>query len=348
MTREEGIKAVRDGGGHVVILGAGASIAATLKDPEKNNKQLPSMDNFIEIVGLKDIVDNLPKELQADNFEELFSKMHEDNPASEEIKEIEKRVYNYFDNMELPSNPTLYDYLVLSLRPRDLIATFNWDPFLFQAIRRNRHVAAMPNVAFLHGNAAVGYSREDNIVGKSNEYTVYGNQLEPTRLLYPITKKDYNSDDFIVSQWDTVKEWLKKDSGTVRATVFGYGAPKTDVEAMKLLSSAWGTTDERSMEQFEVIDIRPEENVIPSWKKFIHTHHYNYGSSYFESVLSKFPRRTTESYFHAYFPKSPGQAFQEQNPIPEKFDTFEEMWSWFRPLIDAESEWRKKSKTSEK
>ena len=52
MTKEEGIEQVFGGGGHVVILGAGASIASTLRNPERHGKLLPSMDNFIELVGL--------------------------------------------------------------------------------------------------------------------------------------------------------------------------------------------------------------------------------------------------------------------------------------------------------
>ncbi len=40
MSREKGIETVYGGGGHVVILGAGASIAATRRNPELNGKLL--------------------------------------------------------------------------------------------------------------------------------------------------------------------------------------------------------------------------------------------------------------------------------------------------------------------
>ena len=133
LTKEDRIKIVMGGGGHVVILGAGASIASTFRNPEINGKKLPSMDNFIEIVGLQDIIDKIPKKLVAQNFEDLYTNLHNENPVSDEIKEIESRVYNFFADMKLPNEPTIYDYLVLSLRSKDLIATFNWDPFLFQA-----------------------------------------------------------------------------------------------------------------------------------------------------------------------------------------------------------------------
>jgi|SRR5690554_4033165 len=141
------------GGGHVVILGAGASIASTFRNPEMNGKQLPSMDNFIEVVGLQDVVSAVPEKLRAKNFEQLYSNLHEDNPESDEIKEIESRVQEYFGDMRLPEEPTIYDHLVLSLRPRDLIATFNWDPFLYQAFCRNSvFTKDLPLMSFLHGD----------------------------------------------------------------------------------------------------------------------------------------------------------------------------------------------------
>jgi len=40
--------------------------------------------------------------------------------------EIEAKVQAYFEALELPESPTLYDHLVLSLRDSDYIATFNW------------------------------------------------------------------------------------------------------------------------------------------------------------------------------------------------------------------------------
>lgn len=86
-SKDNRIKTVYGGGGHVVILGAGASIASTLRNQEFSGKQLPSMDNFIEVVGLNDIVENLDAEHKDNNFEVLYSNLHEKNPESDEIKE---------------------------------------------------------------------------------------------------------------------------------------------------------------------------------------------------------------------------------------------------------------------
>lgn len=338
-TREDRVNTVMGGGGHVVILGAGASIAATRHNLLLNGKILPSMDNFIEVVGLIDIADRLPETLKAKNFEQLYGNLHRDNPKSKEIIEIEERVHDYFKYMQLPDEPTIYDYLVLSLRPKDLIATFNWDPFLYQAFVRNGKKAKMPFLSFLHGNVAIGYSAEDKRCGPVGyQMRRDGGVFVPTKLLYPVEQKNYTDDEFISTEWERVKAWLDSDS-TKRVTIFGYGAPATDVEAVKLLNEAWGTSDDRSMEQFEIIDVRPEEEVRNQWNTFIHSHHYDYSTDYFASSLAANPRRTSESYFQHIEPLTPDEAFSASNPVPNNFKTLKELWDWHRELIDAEEKW---------
>ncbi|NLM90456.1 MAG: hypothetical protein GX179_04610, partial [Candidatus Cloacimonetes bacterium] len=144
-------------------------------------------------------------------------------------------------------------------------------------------------------------------------------------------------------EWDRLKAWLNSDS-TKRVTIFGYGAPKSDYEAVKLLNNAWGGRDKRNMEQFEIIDIREEETVRESWDNFIHSHHYDYSTDYFKSSLAYNPRRTSESYFQHYLPMTPSEAFSESNPVPSDFKTLEELWEWHKPLIEVEKEWKEKNK----
>lgn len=342
-TKEDRIKTVMGGGRHVVILGAGASIATTIRNPELIGRKLPSMDNFIDIVGLGDIVDAIPEHLAAKNFEELYSNLHNNNPQSDEILEIERRVYNYFKDMKLPDEPTIYDHLVLSLRPKDLIATFNWDPFLYQAFVRNKNIADMPYISYLHGTVALGYSKEDKRSGPAGWYSkATKNYFEPTRLLYPVDQKNYNKDEFINMEWERLKVWMNSEA-TKRVTIFGYGAPKSDYEAVKMLNDAWGTRDERNMEQFEIIDIREENTVRQSWDNFIHSHHYDYSTNYFESSLAYNPRRTSESYFQHYLPNSISESFSASNPAPHDLKTLEELWAWHKPLIEAEKKWKLKN-----
>ena len=347
-TKEDRIKTVMGGGGHVVILGAGASIASTFRNPELNNKKLPSMDNFIDVVGLGDIIEILPDKLLSKNFEELYNNLHSDNPESDEILEIERRVFEYFKDMELPNEPTIYDHLVLSLRPKDLIASFNWDPFLYQAFIRNYKFADMPFMSYLHGTVALGFSKEDKRSGPAGWYSkATKNYFKPTRLLYPVHQKNYNQDEFISMEWKRLKWWLNSKA-TKRVTIFGYGAPKSDFEAVKILNDAWGTKDERNMEQFEIIDIRDEETVRNSWDSFIHSHHYDYATSYFESSLAHNPRRTSESYFQHILPNTISEAFSESNPIPKDLKTMSELWEWHKPLVQAEKEWEEKRKKENK
>lgn len=191
---------------------------------------------------------------------------------------------------------TIYDFLVMSLTSKDLIATFNWDPFLVQAIgRAMKYTSNIPQVAFLHGNVAVGFCVENNIMGNVGMICPKcGIPLAPTKLLFPIKKKDYNSDIAISKAWKTLNNALEK---AYMVTVFGYSAPKSDAEAVAMMKKAWGSVNERNLEEIELIDIRDEEAVIESWSEFIHTHHYSYNTSFFDSTLARCPRRTCEATF---------------------------------------------------
>ena len=335
-TKQDRINTVFGGGGHVVILGAGASIAATKRNPLASGKKLPSMDNFIEIVGLRDIVSKIPAHLHAPNFETLYSNLHQDNPDGELIKEMEDRVRYYFADMRLPDEPTIYDYLVLALRPRDVIATFNWDPFLYQAWNRNHHVGDRPYIAFLHGSVALGFGKQSKRSGPAGGWLKTTMEyMEPTKLLYPVLQKNYTDDEFIRQQWDLLRSFLSAKE-VKRLTIFGYGAPDSDVEAVKLMNEAWGTGRQRPDEQVEIIDISPEREVMQRWKNFIYQGHTDYATDYFDSSLAYNPRRTFESFHQHNFPLNEDEAFSASNPVPNNFTTLEELQKWHIPLIEAE------------
>lgn len=140
----------------MVVLGAGASLAA-MPDGDRNGRRLPLMANFIDVVGLGPILDQHGlTDRAAENFEDLYSAIYDNAGHAAAVSAFEAHVHGYFANMALPDQPTIYDQLVLSLRPKDIIATFNWDPFLFEACRRNHRVAPMPRVIFLHGSVSIG------------------------------------------------------------------------------------------------------------------------------------------------------------------------------------------------
>lgn len=195
----------------------------------------------------------------------------------------------------LPDEPTIYDFLVMSLTSKDLIATFNWDPFLVQAIARaQRYTSNIPQVVFLHGNVAVGYCADDNIMGNVGRICKCGKPLEPMKLLFPIKEKDYTSDIAISKSWKQLKNALEK---AYMVTIFGYSAPTSDAEAVAMLKQAWGAVTDRNLEEIELVDIREESEVLDSWNQFIHTHHYSYHTSFFDTTLARCPRRSCEATF---------------------------------------------------
>ena len=149
---------IPSGGCHIVILGAGASIAATLRDPEIHGLQLPSMNNLPDVIGLHGCLNHFPAELIQDNFEATYSNIAEHDPDNPYLKIMNGLIYSYFASMELPLKPTIYDYLVMSLRDKDIIATFNWDPFLYHAWWRNALHGSSPQLLFLHGKKQTGVS----------------------------------------------------------------------------------------------------------------------------------------------------------------------------------------------
>src|SRR5579864_8562223 len=79
---------------HVVILGAGASVAACL-DGDKNGRRLPTMDNFVEILGLGGLLAKNGIEDPKQNFEVLYSLLHSNPSYSGLLRQIEVAVRDY-------------------------------------------------------------------------------------------------------------------------------------------------------------------------------------------------------------------------------------------------------------
>lgn len=190
---------------HVVILGAGASLATTIPtNGDRNGKRLPIMNNLIKVIGIEDLVHQIDIDFKSDNFEDIYSELYSKRDYTEVLETIEKSVYDYFSSLELPDEPTIYDYLVLSLRRKDVIATFNWDPLLCDAWERCHKITTnLPHLLFLHGNVRVATCERCKLIGKiGNNCSYCGEQLVPTKLLYPISEKNYNSNPFIKDQWN--------------------------------------------------------------------------------------------------------------------------------------------------
>jgi hypothetical protein len=330
VTKEQEIGQIKMGKPHVVILGAGASYAA-FPNGDRNGKKLPLMNTLVNTLGLDDILKSSGINFHSANFEDIYDQLYKSKQHDELIAILENKIYAYFSSLEILDEPTIYDYLLLSLREKDIVATFNWDPFLFQSYRRNAKRFKLPKLLFLHGNVEVGCCTKDKIVGvNGNKCSRCGNVLTPTKLLYPIAEKNYHLDGFISSQWQELSNYLKE---AFMITIFGYGAPKSDISSVNLLKSAWGDVNQRSLEQTELIDIRTEDDLRKTWEPFIHTHHCEIHSSFYDSWIANHPRRTGEAYINQYFEVK----FIENNPIPKKL-SFLDLWVWLTPLKEAESQ----------
>jgi hypothetical protein len=120
---------------HVVILGAGCSLAA-FPTGDRQGRPLPLMNNLIQVLGLDALLRSANLADPPENFEVLYSRLAGDDRYAGLRSRIEKAVTDYFVAMALPDNPTLYDHLLLSMRSKDCVATFNWDPFLWDAWER--------------------------------------------------------------------------------------------------------------------------------------------------------------------------------------------------------------------
>lgn len=328
VTKKQEIEQITIGKPHLVILGAGASLAA-FPHGDKNGKKMPLMNNFVETLGLETLINQAGKEFKTTNFEEIYSQLCSDATTEELQQKIEQVIYDYFSSLEISNTPTIYDYLVLSLREKDFIATFNWDPFLIQAYRRNGRYFKLPKLLFLHGNVEVGYCPNSHIMGNiGQKCSQCDNSLVPTKLLYPIGEKNYHLNEFISRQWATLQDVLKH---TFMITIFGYGAPVSDASAVELMKSAWGNVEERMMEETEIIDIRNEDELQELWDPFIHTHHYRIENNFFNSWIANHPRRSGEAYWNQFIEAK----FIANNPVPH-VDGLEELWDWFKKLKDVE------------
>jgi len=230
------------------------------------------------------------------NFELVFSRLYKDATNSDVREQIERAIYDYFDAMELPDTPTLYDHLVLSLRQNDIIATFNWDPFLIQALQKTFqiHQGLVPKLLFLHGNVLSGFCLQDKVHGKKGASCSKCKQpFSASKLLYPIEAKNYDNDPMISGSWDHLRQEMQN---AAMFTIFGYSAPTSDKSAKAILRKAWKSNSASELNEVEFIDIKSEKEIENTWRRFTFSHHYKIHMNFYQSWIAKHPRRTIEVY----------------------------------------------------
>jgi len=319
---------------HVVVLGAGATLAA-FPNGDRNGKRLPLMRNLVEVLGLEPTLKKYGFKTTVPDFELFYDDlvMSGRNPLL--MEEIERSIHDYFADLKLPAEATLYDYLLLSLREKDLIATFNWDPFLAQAYRRNPHLVKLPRVVFLHGNVDVGVCRDHFQKGWLHQSCpVCKRQFEPSRLLHPVRQKDYNTDGFIKNEWEVLREFL---TDAYFVTVFGYSVPATDVEAKKLMLERWRDNPIRWLAEIEIVDLKSRGELEATWREFLDTpdkkHQHSIAQDIFDTQAFRYPRRSCDAIAMANLQQAP---FSE-NAFPRVPD-LRELHDWLKPLIKEEDD----------
>lgn len=267
------------------------------------------------------------------NFEVLYSELVS-TPQESTVAEVEARLVDYFGSLILPEEATVYDHLLLGLREKDVIATFNWDPLLPQAFQRildraavrNLPVPMLTRILFLHGNVAIGLCRHCQCKGFIwQTCSKCGNRLEASRLLYPVQEKSYDADPFIGNEWQELRDAL---TDAYIITVFGYSAPVSDRSAIDLMRNAWSRNESREIALTEVIDIRPSDELHQSWDYFITGNRYNIANSVYTSQLCWHPRRSCEAFAFASLQQSPWR----DNPVT-KHACVDDLLEWISPLI---------------
>ncbi len=286
------------------------------------------MDDFVQTVGLEDVLRSAGVSSQGRNFEEVFSELYGQGGRSGLVIEIEHLIYEYFASLRLPDGPTLYDEIILSLRDKDLIATFNWDPFLLQAFRRNRDVRRLPRLIFLHGNVEVGACQDCRRKGPiGTRCDECGKLFDPVPLLYPVTMKNYQ-DPFIEAEWEEFSAFLERG---YLVTIFGYSAPAADVEAQRIMREVWNSNRTRELAQISIVDIKPRDVLERTWEPFFVRDHYGISRTLDHSRLFAHPRRSCDSFAMASLQQSPCH----DNPLPRGV-SLEELHTFVAPLVAEE------------
>lgn len=314
MNRNDLIESPSDVRPHVVLLGAGASRAA-FPDGDASGKPVPLMDDLLEVVGLRSTIEQAGLEYDhRRNFEHVYSKLCANPKYADPARNIEKQVRDYFSSLRITEETTIYDHLLLSLRRKDAVFTFNWDPFLFDAYIRNAHIGSLPEIFFLHGNVRIGMCREHvgNWGDRQHRCPICSKPFDDVPLLYPVEEKKYSNDPYIKESWNAARYFLRE---AFVLTIFGYGAPTSDMDAVELLKSAWLERSNRKIEHIEVIDIASSSDLFRRWRDFAPTGHIEQRRSFEDSWMAMYPRRSVECLRRPVYFGEPSEIFPLVNSI---------------------------------
>lgn len=315
---------------HLVLLGAGASRAACPLG-DANGRKLPVMADMVSLLGLETHLLSADLTGPFNDFELIYSTLF--NSGLQGVcDKLDAAIYDYFSQLTLPPQPGLYDHLMLSLRKKDIIATFNWDPFIVQAwVRCQKLTKELPRLITLHGNVGWGICTSHQkivVTPRGHSCPRCGSTTEPSKLLYPVAHKNYATDPYIAASWNDMHTALKS---AYVFTIFGYAAPKSDKQAKKLMRQAWRSSGAREYEETEIINILSEDELHRTWDAFICESHFRTTQSFYASVAGQYPRRSCE----AVWEQTMEMQRREPYRSPEGLD-WDDLSTWLQPLLADE------------
>ena len=142
--------------------------------------------------------------------------------------------------------------------------------------------------------------------------------LSDMPLLYPVHKKNYYDGSIIESEWRRAREYLKHAMGL---TIFGYGAPETDIEAYNLLIENYKISNAIRIAPFTIINLPAVEKEQKSkWEQIFDQHMISYVNSFKDSILWYSPRVSLEVLFDAILqqrPRSNIQSYRDFSSLAE-------------------------------
>ncbi len=251
------------------------------------------MADLVELAGLKGLLQEAGVSYApGENFEIIYERISADPDKSNLARTVEAQIRDYFSAIVIPDRATLYDKLLLSLREKDYIGSFNWDPLLAQAYKRNRHLRELPHILFLHGNVDAGACVEHRQRGfLEHSCPQCRRPLDPVPLLYPIGVKNYESNPFIRNEWAELRAAIED---AYILTIYGYAAPASDMAAKEIMLAAWKANQSLELAEIDIVDIKPRAEVEATWRPFfVRTH---YGVSTTASWLFQHARRSCDHF----------------------------------------------------
>ncbi|MBU4400124.1 MAG: hypothetical protein KKE86_12415, partial [Planctomycetes bacterium] len=170
----------------------------------------------------------------------------------------------------------------------------------YERLAEKVSLSNLPNIFHLHGNVRVSFCEHCNMaMQKADVCDTCGMSMTPTRLLYPVERKDYTDGPYLTIQWEQFREFIGR---ALIITIFGYSAPTTDQEAMAIFNNAWKNGESHKfIHRLEIIDTRDGDELAWQWSPFSIFHHYDVRRSFHESLLARYPRRSCEALFQSNY-----------------------------------------------